>query len=334
MKKTILALLFAVSIANAAEVKVTGYGANYEAALENAKTEAIGQGSSTFIMSERNARNNTVNENIDEYTSGILKSFKVISFQPTMVGYEVTIIADVVPKKKHIKKSETSFDIDFKEHEQRNRIVRRLDDVSKAIYANIGKPSTRIGSYETTVSVDIELLWQQKWLSDMKQFTSTIDQSVPLNSNVREKVAGGLANALIVNGLPIAGAIAHEAIRPEPIKLQDNMMVCYGMYIKSSLDCFSLDVDMTMPRNPKLVMVGKVAGQEVVLHEHYIENSRLYKFVSAGDSRYNRFFPGYTSKFDRPALVIFENERERVPLKFAVSNDVIKQVESVQVYLR
>jgi hypothetical protein len=334
MKKTILALLFAATFANAAEIKVTGYGANFEAALENAKTEALEQGSSTFIMSERNARNNTVDESIDQYTSGVIKTYKVVSQTATAMGHEVTIVADVVPKKKYLKKSETPFSIDFKEHDDRKRVVRKLDDVSKAIHANIGKPVTKIGSYETTVTVDVELSWQQKWLSDMKQFTSTIDESVPQTSNVRNKVAGGLANALIINGFPLVGVVANEVIREEPVKLQDNMMVCYGIYIKSSVDCFNLDVDMTMPRNPKLVMVGKIDGQEIVLHEHFIEDSRLYKFAAAGDSRYNRFFPDYKTTFNQPALVIFEKERERVPVKFVVSNDVIRNIESVQVYLR
>ena len=62
MKKTALALLFAATFANAAEVKVTGYGSNYDSALENAKVAALEQGASTFIMSERNAKANRVNE--------------------------------------------------------------------------------------------------------------------------------------------------------------------------------------------------------------------------------------------------------------------------------
>ena len=112
------------------------------------------------------------------------------------------------------------------------------------------------------------------------------------------------------------------------------MMVCFGAYIKSSVDCFNLDVDMRMPRNPKIVVVGKVQGNDVVLHEQYLEDSRMFQWVNAGDAKYNRFFPKYKTTYNQPALVIFENERHTIPVKFNISNDLARQLESTQVYLK
>lgn len=333
MKKSLLALLFVCSSVFAGEVKVTGYGANYHAALENAKTSALEKGASTFIIAESNARNGRVEEKIDQYNGGVIKSYSIIEHRSTAMGYEVTIVADVVPKNNTQKRTTTPFNIGFEEYEKRERVVQRLDDVGKAIHANIANPQTKIGREETIISTNIELSWQQKWLSDMKLFTSTINEKGKTTSNTRESLAGGLSTYLF-GVSPILGAIGWEATKPDPIQLQDNMMVCFGMYIRSSVDCFNLDVDMTMPRNPKIVVIGKVRGQDVFLHEQYLEDTRMYQFVNAGDYRSNRFLPNFKTTYNQPALVIFENEKHSLPVKFAVSNDLVKQLESVQVYLR
>ena len=333
MKKTLLALLLSASLANAAEVQVTGYGSNYYGAMENAKTAALEKGASTFIIGETTARNGKVEEKIDQYNGGVILSYKVVEHRATSIGYEVTIVADVVPKNNTVKKTTTPLNIQFDEYEQRERVVRRLDDVGKAIHANISAPQTKIGRDETTISTNIELSWQSKWLSDMKQFTSTINEKGKTTSNTRESLAGGLSTYLF-GVSPILGAIGWEATKPDPIQLQDNMMVCFGMYIRSSVDCFNLDVDMTMPRNPKIVVIGKVRGQDVFLHEQYLEDTRMYQFVNAGEYRSNRFLPNFKTTYNQPALVIFENEKHSLPVKFAVSNDLVKQLESVQVYLR
>lgn len=333
MKKTLLALLFACSSALAEEVTVTGYGTNYHAALDNAKVSALEKGASTFIIAESNARNGRVDEKIDQYNGGVIKTYRIVEHRSTPIGYEVTIVADVVPKNNTVKRTTTPLDLQFDEYEKRERVVRRLDDVGKAIHANIANPQTKIGRDETTISTNIELSWQSKWLSDMKLFTSTINEKGKTTSNTREGIAGGVATALI-GVSPILGAIGWEALKPDPIQLQDNMMVCFGMYIRSSVDCFNLDVDMTMPRNPKIVIIGKIRGQDVFLHEQYLEDTRMYQFVSAGDSRNNRYFPKFKTTYNQPALVIYENEKHSIPVKFAVSNDLVKQLESVQVYLR
>jgi hypothetical protein len=333
VKKTLLALALASSFAFADEVTVTGYGSNYNAALENAKVVALEKGASTFIIAESNARNGKVEEKIDQYSGGVIKSYKITNHYATPLGYEVVIVADVVPKNNTRKRTSTPLNIDFEEHDKRARIVNRLDNIGTAVYANIATPNTKIGSYETTVATSIELTWQPKWLSDVKQFTSTINEQGKTTSNTHESLAGAATTALIgVN--PLLGAIGWEAMKPAPMKNQDNMMVCFGAYIKSSVDCFNLDVDMRMPRNPKIVVVGKVQGNDIIIHEQYLEDSRMFQWVNAGDAKYNRFFPKYKTTYNQPALVIYENERHIIPVKFNISNDLARQLESTQVYLK
>ncbi len=337
MKKTILALLLASSFANAAEITASGFGSTYEGALENAKVAALEQGASTFVMSERNARQNRVDETIDEYTSGVIKSYKIVSHQKNMIGHEIVIVADVVPKDNTIKKGkQSSFTPDFNEYDRREKIVNRLDNVGNAIYADVGTPNYKIGRYHTTVYVDINLAWQPKWVGDMRSFTSTIAEKGSTSTNTHGEIAAGVSNAVKnISGNPIIGWLAWEAAKPGPApEFRDNQMVCFGSYQNSSVDCRNLDVDIvSMPRSPKLVMVATVNGSQMQIYEQYLD-VKLYKFASAGDTRYNRYFPQHKTTLNQPALLVFENETQRVPVKFEVDNNVMKNIQSVQVYLR
>jgi hypothetical protein len=336
MKKTALALLFTATFANAAEVKVTGYGSNYDAALENAKVAALEQGASTFVMSERNARSNHVTESIDEYTSGVIKSYKVVSKQQNTLGYEVTIIADVVPKDNTIRKGSGTFSPDFKEYERREKIVSRLDNIGNAVYADVKNPNYKIGRYDTTVYADVTISWQPKWVSDVRSFSKTINEKGSTSTNTHGEIAAGVSNAVkSATGNGILGWLAWEVAKPGPApEWVANQMVCFGANQNSTVDCFNIDVDFAfIPRNPKLVMVATVDGQQVQLYEQYVD-MQLYKFASAGDVRYNKFFPQHKTTLNQPALLVFENESQKMRVKFDVNNELMKRINNVQVYLR
>jgi len=336
MKKTVLALLFAATFANAAEVKVTGYGSNYDAALENAKVAALEQGASTFIMSERNAKGNRVDESIDEYTSGVIKSYKITNQARTPIGYEVTIIADVVPKDNTIRKGSGNFSPDFKEYERREKIVSKLDNIGNAIYADVKNPDYKIGRYDTTVYADVIISWQPKWVSDAKSFSKTIGEKGSTSTNTHGGIAAGVSNAVKgFTGNGVLGWLAWEVAKPAPPpEFRSNQMVCFGAYQNSTVDCYNIDVDFAfIPRNPKLVLIANVDGQQLQLYEQYVDMT-LYKFAQAGDTRYNRFIPQHKTTLNQSALLVFENETQKMRVKFDVSNEIMKRVTNVQVYLR
>ena len=254
-----------------------------------------------------------------------------------MIGHEVTIVADVVPKNNTIKKGkQSSFTPDFNEYDRREKIVSRLDNVGSAIYADVSTPNYKVGRYHTTVYVDVTLAWQPKWLGDMHSFTSTIAEEGSTSTNTHGEIAAGVSNAVKgVTGNGVLGWLAWEATKPPPApEFRDNQMVCFGATVNSSVNCRNLDVDLVgMPRSPKLVMIANVNGSQVQIAEQYVD-IKLYKFASAGDTRYNRFFPRHKTTLNQPALLVFENERQRVPLKFDVENNLMRQIDSVQVYLR
>lgn len=331
MKKTLLSLLIVSSIASAEEVRVTGYGATYNSALENAKTQALEKGASTFIIGENRARNGHVTEEIDQYNGGVIKTYKIVSRNSTLVGYEVEIIADVVPKNNSMKRSSgSSLGIDFEDYDKRERVVRHLDNVTTAIRADVMPTSHKIARYETTVYTNVVLSWQPKWISDMKSFASVVNQKGNTNNNIRDRVTGSAISYSMTAFGPI-GALAslgvYNATKPNEQSINQNMMVCF-----SGNECSSIDVDMTLPRNPKLVLVADVAGQEVILYEQFLD-MKMYRYVPAGESVSNSIFKSYNVRYNQPALLIDERQ-QTVPVSFIVANDVIRNVSNVNVFLR
>lgn len=331
MKKTLLSLLIISSVASAEEVRVIGYGATYNSALENAKSQALEKGASTFIIGENRVRNGRVTEEIDQYNGGVIKTYKIVSRNSTPVGYEVEIIADVVPKNNSMKRnSGSSLGIDFDEYNKRERIVKHLDNVTTAIRADVMSTTHKIGRYETTIYTNVVLSWQPKWISDMKSFVSVVNVKGNTNSNIRDRVTGGAISYSMTAFGPL-GALAslgvYSATKPDEQPINQNMMVCF-----SGNECSSIDVDMTLPRNPKLVLVADVGGEEVVLYEQFLD-MKMYRYVPAGETVSNSIFRSYNVRYNQPALLIDEKQ-QTVPVAFTVANDLIRNVSNVNVFLR
>ena len=320
MKKTLLSLLFVSFFAHAEEVTVTGYGTDFNSALQNAKVAALEKGASTFMIGKNEARDGRVYENIDQYNGGVIKSYDVIDAQRTANGFNVTIVADVEPKNNQVRTTQEQF-IEF---DERYTVADRLSNVSDAIVAQAAKPTLNIGSGMTTVSVNVELSWQPKWLSDMRSFTSVINEDGRKHNNIHENVAGGLTNFALGAAGPIAGWLTWEATKPPPVQRSDSMMVCFND------GCKNLNVDINLPRNPKLVLA---ADNGMVLAEHFV-NIELYKFASAGDVEYNRYVRSFKETYDQPALVVYENRKQVVRLKFNQPTNVLRNVKHVNVYLK
>ena len=99
MKKLVIAMMLASSVAIADEVTVTGYGNTFDNALANAKLQALEKVTGTFIISESEYKDKQFKETIDQYNGGIITKYDIISSNKHQTGYEVTITADVDRKK-------------------------------------------------------------------------------------------------------------------------------------------------------------------------------------------------------------------------------------------
>ena len=339
MKSLFLSLALVASVATAEEVTVTGYGSNYTSALENAKVAALEKGASTFIIGESNARDNKVTEKIDQYNGGIIKNYKVVSNSKTMLGFEVTIVADVVPKDNTVRKqSSLPLSVDFEEYEKREKIVNRLGNVSKAIHADVSNTTYQVGKYQTTFQTKVVLSWQPKWITDVKAFTTVLDDKGKTTNNIYDNVSGSTINNVVARfGLAgaLVGVAMDSAVKPKVPENSTNMMLCFSEYSDASFKCSNLNVDLAFPRTPQLLLVAKVNGQDVILYKQYLD-MKLYRFVQAGDSVPTSGFirTSFKTNFHNPAVVVYEQETQTVDLTFIADNSIIKSATSVNVYLR
>jgi hypothetical protein len=272
MKNLLISLMFLASVAVAEEVKVTGYGANYNSALENAKVAALEMGASTFLIGESTARNGRLTEEIDQYNGGIINKYSVISQRNTGSGVEVTIVADVVPKNNKVLHGKNVLNLDFEEYQKREKIINRLDNVGKAIHAKVTHSQSKIGRYETTVRGTVLLTWQPKWITDMKSLGVVMDDKGKTSNNVYDNVSGSVVNALMTRGGFIGAMIGmgvDSAVRPNTPPPSDSMMYCFSQFYNSSFNCTNAGVDLNFPRNPKLVIVAKTdRGNVAVSYTH------------------------------------------------------------------
>jgi hypothetical protein len=95
MKKTLIILLLTLPIM-AATVEGVGYGLTKDAAIEQAKRDAVEVGLGSYISSETVVTATTLTDNIYSKAQGFVKTFKVVNESQGPDGnWEITISADV-----------------------------------------------------------------------------------------------------------------------------------------------------------------------------------------------------------------------------------------------
>jgi hypothetical protein len=92
---TILILACTCSNVQAVEVSATGYGVNYDEALQNAKVSATEFAASTFITGKRELTNGEFSETVGQYNGGVVQRVVVDSTEVKGDLYKVVIKADV-----------------------------------------------------------------------------------------------------------------------------------------------------------------------------------------------------------------------------------------------
>ena len=329
MKKTILALLLASTLVNAEPITVTGYGSTYDSALKNAKTQALEKGASTFIIGESTARNGKVTEQIDQYNGGVIKSYAIVNSTNAFNGYEITITADVVPKDNRVVRESAEFTPNYKEFTDRLAVFDQIDNVGKAITAKLVNPKYEIGRRTVIMNASIVMSFQPKWLSDVKEFSTVINEKGSTSSNTYNRVHGGVVSGL----LPVSPllAVAATAFTEKPQKTSNAMMICFD----SSRNCSTVGISFdNIPRSPKLVIIGVTeSGHERILYEHLL-NTNLYEFYSPGETVTSKYFVSYNVTYKQPTLMLNTKKTDIVDVSFDIDNDFARQLRGVKIYLK
>jgi len=195
-----LALLLVLNIiiiarndAHGAEVQAYGHGANYDEALQSAKTSAIEQAASTFVTGKRELNNGTFSENLAQYNGAVINRVHVTSVNIVNGLYEVQINADVQTDKVN------SFALDSSQAISSDTIIKMLNasssmqDVQNAFtgISTISYPFvvTSFSPNEYKIAHSIEIThysraqWNTKYIDDVIKLIKVINQ--PLSKDTR-----------------------------------------------------------------------------------------------------------------------------------------------------
>lgn len=325
MKRLAAALVLLSSVAFAEQVTTTGYGNTCDNALLNAKTLAVEKVTGTFILGESSTDGRKYHEEIVQYNGGVVNSYEVTD---TTIndGCYVTIVADIDEKKDNrlvIQKPE-SFNAEYDEYNQRERVVRNLDNVSKAVYAKITDIQVSHKSGYIVVNAVVTLGLQHKWVSDLKSLTDAIDEAGYTSNNAYSNMHGGLVASLI-NSNPLAAVTIAMAGNPSEPKRREDTMICFDVS-----DCRNLGVDFVrIPREPKLIIRGN--GQKV--YQQYID-MELYEFLDAGQTKSHPFFKSFSRKYNQPTILLNSQRTQQIKVRFNIEDRVAKDITKLEIYLK
>lgn len=325
MKRLALVLALLASSAFAEQVVVTGYGKTCDSALMSAKVQAVEKVTGTFILGESSTDGDSYREDIAQYNGGILNSYEVLDTR-IKNGCYVKIRADIDEKKNNtlVVQRPSNLNTDYNEYDLRERVVRNLDNVSKAVYATITNVQVTHKSGYVVVNADVTLGLQQKWISDLKSLTKVIGEEGYTSNNAYSNVHGGLVASLI-NSNPLAAVTIAMAGNPPAPKTREAMMVCFD-----ASDCRNLGVDFVkIPREPKLT----IKGNGSIIHEQYID-IELYKFLSAGQTKSHPFFKSFSRKYNQPTLMLNSDRTQQVRIQFTVEDRIAKEISELEIYLK
>lgn len=175
--KRILLLTAFVALNAQAEVKTvqaSGFGDTCAQALIAAKRNALDKVNGSFLHSVEKTNNNSYNSNIEEYSGGVIKSYKYLRDDCTYVIIEaqVDVRSNVVQfNGTDLNKDQIIHIKGIKEERDRKQsAVNLLDNRRDAVYFKIDKISLDIadGSEWVDVTIAGEFAFKDKWKADWK----------------------------------------------------------------------------------------------------------------------------------------------------------------------
>lgn len=339
MKKTLLVLLLISSSVFAKEVVVDAYGDTYESALKNAKIAAIEQVTGTWINSEHKLKNNNYSEDIVQYNGGVIKSYKVLSYN----GSTIKIKADVDVVKDNTVDNIQSSSIDAKkremlEHRRENyrkikESVDSLNDSSKALSFKPSNVEYLNRGEVTRVVVRGNVTWIPKWKSDLKSLVGEAGNPGSVENDIKQRVAGSFVhNLLMIN--PLAAGIASiPAVKVASSDRQNDStpMICFS----NRDNCHLIQTSVTRFQHKnsfRLDVIGRDFDTAIFKRTIDFDRQNLWQYIYAGTTESGNFNVRYTYKND--ALMINEDAVMPVQFYFDVKTSQLVEVDNLNYIIK
>lgn len=340
MKKTILAMaLLAATAANAEVVTVAGYGDTYEKAIRSCQTTAAAKVTGTWIASEKVVVGGELSEEIATYEGAIIHRTDVLSYNNMAMVCEVDV--DPVKDNKVITK-DVKTQVPAAEIKKLNQealdIAEALDWVDNRERAL--KPVVRDITYKpkgkyTVVYMDVEVIWDPKWVDDVKRLMQKRNLKANNTSNVGNEILGSIVNIFATSGHPILSAAAGEMLYDVHEK-SDDYQICFG---KKSVakDCYYSGGALSMLRYPSMEIIIDgldVNGNRVEWFVHKQEMKDMHEIIYPNKSVGHNGLLNTKVVYMSPGVAIFTEQSQRVRFGFTILSDQLDKIEEFELFIK
>lgn len=337
MKKTannILWLLIAISFKLQADVvTVTGYGESYIEALTNAKITALEMVAGTFIVSSRSWKSEDVLlEEIKQYNGGVIKSYQIVKSS----NKEVTIEADVEVNKDNRVISQnatvnetTKNELNSKinDYKAKKVIMDELDDPSKAFAIKTLQTQFNPENDFIIIKMDNRLIWQPKWVSDLKSFALLTGKNKELHTDATQQISSNILNSVMAMHplAAVAGSFVHQEIN-KPISNKTEPLLCFANKTGQLSDnCYEMAIGFNkMPiyldMRIEISALDK-NGKLLYRNNNVTINNNMLKNYYTGQTKKNNY--GYKKIITQPTTVIYEKETLDFSIHLKVNKSVV-----------
>lgn len=334
MRKVLAVLLMGIGTAHAA-VTTTGCGANYESALQNAKTQAVEQVTGTWMNGERQLKDDRLKERTAEYNGGVIKKYNVVESNQDDNQTCVTINAEVdVIKDNRMSANTADIPTDMRQglvdrqekYSQAANAVDVLNNKNKAFTVNVQKVDySNIGN-TTRVTVIGVVAYTPKWKTDVESLAKTVNQTGGPKSNAIPNTAFGVAGGVATMN-PVIGAGIGLFIRPDDPKNNPEPMLCIADKFNDNPDeCYFLGEEFGAFNKP--LQIAVLDQTNTPLSQWSLSETKLYQKMYPGQSKYGLF--GYKKTYENPTLVLYLDEEVKMKFTFDVPTQYLASVEKLK----
>ena len=348
MKTTVAVILFALASAcSAVEVQATATGKTFDEAVSVAKSNALAQVTGEFVVSTTTSTNSKYNEDITQYSGGVIRSHKVTSTFNDGQYITVNIVADIDPSKDNNMIVDSGTDVpqsakqSLIEHMQRsdniNRMSDRLDDPNVAFTIIPGQIKYVPQGKTTNIQMTVGVKLSPKWIDDVKVFSreagKKIDTDTPM-SDVLWGVGTVLAPASMV-GSSIIRSAAHLSEKKQEIDAESN---CFSVDNQHDVDeCYAVGrMFSNVVRTDRYQIIAHLwSGDKVVaqLPIVVINNNQLFVLYDIGT---NLYFKNVAKerRFASRGVLWFHNGIAASTITHTVNTNVLSTVDRIEYVMR
>ena len=328
--KTLLALLLlSATTCSAVEIVATGYGKTQQEALDNAKVAAVDRANGLWLNGQQNVRDGKYSEKITTYSGGVIRTYEIID----QTNERVTIKADVIPRDKNGMGTNSASVPEHVRRELGGRIdnqkrlknaVQSMDDLSKAFNITVWDVRYNNVGANTQVTASVEISYNQKWLSDLKELTKEVGTKQNFHKD-DPQYAEGVALSIVGYFSGIASGIGSVIVasnkeNSQP-KTTDYPAVCIDK------DCYVMGEWLSNFYKPLRMTVAGTNNNKTITTStiRFTDEMGFFEIVPAGSQR--KGFMNRTYTYQNPTLVINKDNVVKMDLTFLVESSKLASVD-------